>query len=105
LTLKAALLVRFCVSAMLRSLAEEMVPSEALPLMVAASILTPPDPAVLAAVPAAVPPARVTERRFKQSRLDERPTLGDFDWRFNPKLPRQACFELHTLKFIAEGAK
>ena len=28
----------------------------------------------------------------------------DFDWRFNPKLPRQACFELHTLKFITEGA-
>src|SRR6478752_6268620 len=48
--------------------------------------------------------SRLTERRFKQSRLDERPTLGDFDWRFNPKLPRQACFELHTLKFIAEGA-
>ena len=28
----------------------------------------------------------------------------DFDWRFNPKLPRSACFELHTLKFIAAGA-
>lgn len=48
--------------------------------------------------------SRLTERRFKQSRLDERPTLADFDWRFNPKLPRQACFELHTLKFIADGA-
>jgi DNA replication protein DnaC len=47
--------------------------------------------------------SRLTDRRFKQSRLDERPTLNDFDWRFNPKLPRQACFELHTLKFIAEG--
>jgi len=47
--------------------------------------------------------SRLTERRFKQSRLDERPTLADFDWRFNPKLPRQACFELHTLKFIGEG--
>ena len=47
--------------------------------------------------------SRLTERRFKQSRLDERPTLTDFDWRFNPKLPRQACFELHTLKFIGEG--
>ena len=23
---------------------------------------------------------------------------------FNPKVPRQACFELHTLKFITEGA-
>jgi len=38
------------------------------------------------------------------SGLDERPPLTDFDWRFNPKLPRSACFELHTLKFIAEGA-
>jgi DNA replication protein DnaC len=43
-------------------------------------------------------------RRFQQSGLDERATLNDFDWRFNPKLPRQACFELHTLKFIADGA-
>jgi len=48
--------------------------------------------------------SRLTERRFKQSCLDERPTLSDFDWRFNSKLPRQACFELHTLKFISEGA-
>ena len=48
--------------------------------------------------------SRLSERRFKQSRLDERLTLTDFDWRFNPKLPRQACFELHALKFIADGA-
>jgi DNA replication protein DnaC len=48
--------------------------------------------------------SRLTERRFKHSRLNERLTLQDFDWRFNPKLPRQACFELYTLKFITEGA-
>jgi len=48
--------------------------------------------------------SRLSERRFKQSRLDERLTLADFDWRFNPKLPRQACFELHALKFITDGA-
>jgi len=48
--------------------------------------------------------SRLTQRRYTQSRLDERATLNDFDWRFNPKLPRQACFELHTLKFIAEGS-
>jgi DNA replication protein DnaC len=48
--------------------------------------------------------SRLTERRFKHSKLDERLSLADFDWRFNPKLPRQACFELHTLKFITEGA-
>lgn len=47
--------------------------------------------------------SRPTERRFKQTPLDKRPTLADFDWRFNPKLPRRACFELHTLKFIGEG--
>lgn len=45
-----------------------------------------------------------TERCYKRSGLDERPTLVDFDWQFNPKLPRSACFELHTLKFVAEGA-
>jgi DNA replication protein DnaC len=46
---------------------------------------------------------RLTERRYRRSGLDEKVTLADFDWRFNPKLPRAACFELHTLKFIAEG--
>ena len=47
---------------------------------------------------------RLMERRFKRSGLAERLTLADFDWRFNPKLPRNACFELHALKFIGEGA-
>ncbi len=48
--------------------------------------------------------SRLMARRFKLSGLDERPLLADFDWRFNPKLPRAACFELHTLKFLADGA-
>jgi len=48
--------------------------------------------------------SRLMQRRFKRSGLDDKPTLVDFDWRFNPKLPRTACFELHTLKFIAEGS-
>ena len=48
--------------------------------------------------------SRLMERRYKKSGLDERATLHDFDWRFNPKLPRQACFELLTLKFIGDGA-
>jgi DNA replication protein DnaC len=47
---------------------------------------------------------RLMERRYKRSGLDEKVDLADFDWRFNPKLPRAACFELHTLKFVAEGA-
>ncbi len=48
--------------------------------------------------------SRLTERRFKRSGLTERLSLADFDWRFNPKLPRSACFDLHTLKFIGESA-
>lgn len=48
--------------------------------------------------------SRLMARRFKLSGLDEKPSLADFDWRFNPKLPRAACFELHTLKFLSEGA-
>ncbi len=48
--------------------------------------------------------ARLTKRRFKRSGLDERPSLANFVWRFNPKLPRSACFELQALKFIGERA-
>jgi DNA replication protein DnaC len=48
--------------------------------------------------------SRLMDRRYKRSGLDERVTLADLDWRFNPKLPRTACFELQTLKFISEGA-
>jgi len=47
--------------------------------------------------------SRLNERRFKLSRLDERLAFEEFDWSFNPKLPRAACFELLTLKFIADG--
>jgi DNA replication protein DnaC len=47
--------------------------------------------------------SRLIDRRYQHSGLDERITLADFDWRFNPRLPRAACFELHTLKFVAEG--
>ena len=47
--------------------------------------------------------SHLMERRYKQSGLDERMLLADFDWRFNPKVPRAACFELHTLKFVAAG--
>ncbi|ELA01472.1 IstB domain-containing ATP-binding protein [Cupriavidus sp. HMR-1] len=47
--------------------------------------------------------SRLLERRYQQSGLEERRTLAEFDWAFNPKLPRQACFELHTLKFVADA--
>ena len=47
--------------------------------------------------------SRLMDRRFKRSDLDEKAALADMDWRFNPKLPRTSCFELHTLKFVGEG--
>jgi len=47
--------------------------------------------------------SRLIERRYQQSGLDEKLTLAEFDWGFNLKLPKQACFELHTLKFIAQA--
>jgi DNA replication protein DnaC len=47
--------------------------------------------------------SRQMERLFRLSGLDERLTLADFDRRFNPKLPRAACFELLTLKFLTTG--
>jgi IstB-like ATP binding protein len=34
--------------------------------------------------------SRLMARRFKLSGLDEKPSLADFDWRFNPKVPRGA---------------
>ena len=42
----------------------------------------------------------LSERRFTLSGLKENKTLTDFDWQFNPKLPRRACLELLALKFI-----
>jgi DNA replication protein DnaC len=47
--------------------------------------------------------SRLLERRYQLSGLDERASFAEFDWGFNPKIPKRICFELHTLKFIAEG--
>ncbi|WP_309500946.1 ATP-binding protein [Bradyrhizobium arachidis] len=47
--------------------------------------------------------SRLIARRYEQSWLEEKLTLAEFDWSFNPKLPRQACFQLHALKFVAVG--
>lgn len=47
--------------------------------------------------------SRLLERRFQLSGLDERASLAEFDWGYNPKIPKRTCFELHTLKFVAEG--
>lgn len=43
------------------------------------------------------------ERRYKMSGLDEIKRFDEFDWGFNPKIPKKACYELLTLKFIQDG--
>lgn len=43
------------------------------------------------------------ERRFRQSGLNERKALTEFDWGYNPKIPKKACFELVTCKFVQNG--
>ncbi len=47
--------------------------------------------------------SRSRERRFQASGLRERPLLGEFDWGFNPKLPKKEIYELVTVKFVREG--
>jgi DNA replication protein DnaC len=44
--------------------------------------------------------SRLLERRFALSGLAERKDLKDFDWSYNPRLPKRAVLELATLKFI-----
>jgi DNA replication protein DnaC len=50
--------------------------------------------------------SRLLDRRFSLSGLPERKDLKDFDWAYNPKVPRRDVLELATLKFIEakEGA-
>ena len=50
--------------------------------------------------------SRLLERRYSTSGLPERKDLNDFDWRYNPKVPKRDILELATLKFIdaREGA-
>ena|SRR5438270_11057644 len=45
--------------------------------------------------------SRLIDRRYQQSGLEAKLTLAEFDWSLNPKLPRQASFQLHALKFVA----
>jgi len=42
------------------------------------------------------------QRRFKQAQLPQLKTLDDFDWSFNPKLPKQLILDLATLRFIPQ---
>ena len=48
--------------------------------------------------------SRLIDRLYRTSGLDERTSLEEFDWGYNPKIPKRLCFELHTLKFINEGS-
>lgn len=47
--------------------------------------------------------SRLIERRFKASGLDERKIMSEFDWCFNPKLPKKEIFDLVCLKFLQNG--
>ena len=44
--------------------------------------------------------SRLLERRYTLSGLTERKDLKDFDWSYNPSIPKRAVLELATLKFI-----
>ncbi len=44
--------------------------------------------------------SRLLERRLALSGLTERKDLKDFDWGYNPKLPKRDILDLTTLKFI-----
>lgn len=41
------------------------------------------------------------ERQFLLSGLAERKTLAEFDWHYNPKVPKKAALELGALRWIA----
>ena len=47
--------------------------------------------------------SRLQDKCFQRSGLPERVSLSEFDWSYNPQIPKRTCFELNTLKFIAEG--
>ena len=47
--------------------------------------------------------SRLIEARFHASGLKERPTLTEFDWGFNPKLPKKEIYEVVSGKFIRDG--
>lgn len=44
--------------------------------------------------------SRLLDRRFAHSGLPERKELKDFDWVYNPKIPKREILELSTLAFI-----
>jgi DNA replication protein DnaC len=44
--------------------------------------------------------SRLLDRRYALSGLTERKDLKDFDWSYNPRIPRRDVLELATLNFI-----
>jgi DNA replication protein DnaC len=46
---------------------------------------------------------RQLERRFKAAQFRERKTLEDFDWSFNPAIPRKQIYDLASCRFLREG--
>ena len=47
--------------------------------------------------------SRLVNRRFLESGLDEKKIMTDFDWSYNPKLPKQDIYELVSTKFLQMG--
>jgi DNA replication protein DnaC len=45
---------------------------------------------------------RLFERRLKLARLDPLKRIDNFDWSFNPKVPKKQLCELATARFIAD---
>jgi len=45
---------------------------------------------------------RLIARRVKAARFRELKTLDEFDWSFNPKIPKKRIFDLATCRFIRE---
>jgi DNA replication protein DnaC len=46
---------------------------------------------------------RKMERRFKAAEFRERKSLEDFDWSFNPSIPRKQIYDLASCRFLREG--
>ena len=44
--------------------------------------------------------SRLLDRRYTLSGLSERKELKEFDWSYNPSIPKRAVLELATLKFL-----
>lgn len=44
--------------------------------------------------------SKLIERQFQLSGLTERKTLSEFEWSYNPKVPKKAALELGALKWI-----